>query len=133
MVQRFYMESRVFSELCKAGSSKLDVPPHGEVRTVHLQQKARLGDGLVLFLHGVRQRREVCLMARIILVPQKERDHSGRGSAQEGVRRLSSLQGRLKILEVFPYRCLVSVGDRTGTSRGPHGQRPVAEDPLAVL
>src|SRR5215468_11260335 len=72
-------------------------------------------------------------MARIILVPQKERDHSGRGSAQEGVRWLYSLQGRLKILEVFPYRCLVSVGDRTGTSRGPHGQRTIAEDPLAVL
>src|SRR5262249_35955320 len=133
MVQRFDMESRIFPELCAAGSSKLDVPPHGEVRTVHLQQKARLVDGLVLFLHRVCQRREVGLMARIILVLQKERDYPGRGSAQKGVRRLYSLQGCSKILEVFLYRRLVSVCDRTGTRRGPHSQRTVAEDPLAVL
>ena len=68
-------------ELLEAEVGELDVPAHGQVRTVQLQDEAGPRHRLVLVPHGVRDGEEVGLVAR-------RSGHSGRrGRSRRGRRR----------------------------------------------
>ena len=84
VVERLDVEARHPPELLEAQGGELDVPPHGEIRAVHLEQEPRADHRLVLVPHGVRNGEEVGLVARVVVVPEEEGDDPRRGRRQEG-------------------------------------------------
>jgi hypothetical protein len=55
----------------------LDVPAHRQVGAVDLEDQTGLRHGLVLVLHGLRDRREIRVLGRVMVVAEEERDHAG--------------------------------------------------------
>ena len=128
------MEARHPPELLEAQGGELDVPPHGEIRAIHLEQESRADHRLVLVPHGVRDGEEVGLVARVVVVPEEEGDHPRRGRRQERFRRLDGGERRLEILGVGLGCPRVAHGDRPVAGRGPAPGSPgVAEDALGQL
>ena len=53
------------------------MPPHGQVGRVDLEQEAGGDDRLVLLAHGRGEGGEVLLVATVVRVPEEDRDHAG--------------------------------------------------------
>ena len=109
----------------------LDVPPHPEIGTVDLQRDPRLGDRLVLVAHGLRDRLEIGLLARIVLVPEEERHDTRRRRRHERALGPDLRKRRLQVLDVGHHRLRVADRDRR-VARGrlaPRSSR-IAEHPL---
>jgi hypothetical protein len=60
-----------------------DVPLQGQIRAIELQKEAVADDGLVLDAQRIGQRREIGLLAVVMLVLHRRRDDPGRGGGQE--------------------------------------------------
>src|SRR6266436_5961904 len=84
MIERLDMELRLLAELGKAQLGELDVPPHGEIRAVDLQDQAGLCDGLVFLPHRLGDSVKIGLFARAMSVVEEQRDDTRRGAAEEG-------------------------------------------------
>ena len=134
MVERLDVEARHPPELLEAQGGELDVPPHGEVRAIDLEQEPRTDHRLVLVPHGVRDGEEVGLVARVVVVPEEEGDHPRRGRRQERFRCPDGSERRLEVLGVGLGRPRVAHGDRPVAGRGPAPGSPgIAEDALGQL
>ena len=128
------MEARHPPELLEAQGGELDVASHREIRAVHLEQEPRTDHRLVLVPHGVRDGEEVCLVARVVVVPEEEGDHPRRGRRQERFRRPDGGERRLEILGVGLGRSPVAHADRAVAGRRPAPGSPrIAEDALGQL
>ena len=136
---RAWLSASTWSRAIRRNSSRsrlgeLDVPPHGEIRTIHLEQEARADHGLVLVPHRVRDGEEIGLVARVVVVPEEERDDPGRGRRQEPLHRRGGRERRLEVLGVDLGRPRVAHGDRTVAGRRSPARAPgVAEDALGQL
>ena len=95
------------------------MPPHREVRAVDLQQEARPHDRLVLVPHRVGDGEEIGLVARVVIVPEEERDHARRGGRHEAIRAPRPGERRLEVLGVGLGRPRVAHGDRAVAGRRP--------------
>ena len=71
------MQLRALAEFRQAQIRVLDMPAHGEVGAIDLQHEAGFGDGLVFVAHGIGDRRQIRLLARIMLVAEEQRHHAG--------------------------------------------------------
>ena len=80
-----------------------------------------LGDRLVLALHRVRDRVQVLLARRVVVVAEEERDHAGRGGVHE---RGVAVGGLDQVLDVVAGLVGVLDRDRSGAGRGPAAAAP---------
>ena len=76
VIERRQVQAGHLPELLDAQVGKLDVPAHGEVGTVELQDEAGPRHRLVLVPHGVRDGEEILLVAAVVIVAKEERDDS---------------------------------------------------------
>ena len=60
------------------------MPPHGQVRAIHLQDQAGFHDLLVFDLQDIGQRRQILLLIRIIFIGLEAGDDAGRRRIHEG-------------------------------------------------
>ena len=77
VIERFDVESRHLPKLLEALVGELDVPAHGEVGAVDLQDEPGPRDRLVLVAHGVRDSEQVGLVTAVVVVAEEERDDAG--------------------------------------------------------
>ena len=77
-----------------------DVPAHGQVGRVDLQQHAGGHDRLVLHLHRLADRLQVLLQRAVVLVGLKQRDDPGRGRVHERAGDRLAFDRRLQPREV---------------------------------
>ena len=93
-----------------------------------------LDHGLVLVPHRVRDRVEIRLVIRVVIVPEEEGDDPRRGRREESLRRRGGRERRLEVLGVDLGGPRVAHGDRTVAGRRPPAGAPgVAEDALGQL
>ena len=85
VVERLDVQRGALAEFVEVEVGVLDVPAHGEVGTVDLQDEAGLGDGLVFVAHRVGDGEEIGLVVLVVLVAEEQRDHAGRRRAHEAV------------------------------------------------
>jgi hypothetical protein len=63
MIERIDVQACHVAELFKTHGSELNMLPHGQARTVHLQEQARLCHGLILVPSGVGDGEQLGLVA----------------------------------------------------------------------
>ena len=80
--------------------------------------KAGVDDGLVLHVHGVRQRDEVLLFGGVELVAVVQRDVGGRQRGDERFLHLHFLESSAEVVDVLAHSVLADVGDRAGAGVG---------------
>ena len=68
------MEARHLAELVDGQAGELNVPAHGQVGAVDLEDEARFRHGLVLVLHRVGDGVQVRLVAPVVVVAEEEGD-----------------------------------------------------------
>src|SRR5271166_994171 len=130
MIERLDMEPGLFAEFTKAQLGILNVPAHGEVRTVDLQDQTGLGDGLVFLPHSLGDRVEIGLLARIMPVVEEQRDDTRRGGTEEGFLRVHSGERQGQISDVYLGRLGVAHADRTIAAGCPAPRAAgIAKDP----
>ena len=111
----------------------VNLPGVREIRVVDLQQKAGLDDGVVLDLHGVRDRREVRLVGRVVLVTQPVLDRAGRHRRQERLGCRDAGQGRLEVGDVRQQGAAADVGERSRADGLAAGEVSTAREVLGEL
>jgi hypothetical protein len=77
VVEGLDVQARLLAELLDAQARVLDVPAHRQIGAVDLEDQAGLRHGLVLVPHGLRDRGEIRLLGRVVVVAEEERDHAG--------------------------------------------------------
>jgi hypothetical protein len=92
VVDRLDVHLDAGDELGVGDVSVHDVPAHGEVRGVDLQEEAGRHDGLVLGLHRVRERLEVLVARGVVLVRLEQRDDPGRWGVHEPAADVGALE-----------------------------------------
>ena len=71
MIERLDMELRALAEFRHAEIGILNVPAHGEIGAIDLQNEAGFGDSLVFVLHRVGDGVNVALEILVIIVAEK--------------------------------------------------------------
>ena len=108
----------------------LDVPSHGEIGAVDLQDQAGLRDGLVFLSHRFGDRVEIGLLARIMAIVEEQRDDARRGSAEKSFLCVYSSKGGAQIGDISFRSRGVAHADRTVAARCPTPRAAgIAEDP----
>ena len=134
VVQRVHVQAGHPAELVEAQVGVLDVPPHPEVGTIDLQVDARSRHRLVLRPHGVGDREQVRLVARVMVVAEEQRDDARGRRRQERVLGLRRVTRRPQIVRVGLGGARVAHADRPVTRRRPATGSPgIAEDALGHL
>ena len=134
VVEHLDVQPRLLAELVQRQVRVLDVPAHGEVRAVDLQDDSGLCNRLVLVAHRIRDREKVSFLARIVVVPEEEPDHAGGGRAHERFLGLHLGRGRFQVVDVVLRALSVAHADRRIARRGfPARAARVAEHALGEV
>ena len=107
VVERFHVQFGLAPVLVVRLTLEHHVPSQSQVRRIQLQQETGGDDSLVLRPHGFRQRVQVGLVVRIVLVGLKQGDHSGRRGIHERFRGPVPIDRRPEIGEVLFQRTRV--------------------------
>ena len=73
MIERLDVQLRALAEFRQAQIGVLDVPAHGEVGAVDLQDEAGFGDGLVFVPHGLGDGVDIALEVLVVVVAEEQR------------------------------------------------------------
>ncbi len=134
VVERLDVQPRLLAEFLERKVRVLDVPAHAEVGAVDLQDDAGLCHRFILVAHRLGDREKIGFLARVVVVPEEEPDHSGGGRAHEHFLHVHFRCRRLEIVDVVP-RCLcVAHADRRIAPRGLAARAPgIAEHALGEV
>src|SRR6266849_4139231 len=133
-VERFDVQPCFLAEFFQGEARVLDVPPHGEVGAIDLQDDPGLRYRFVLVAHGIGDGEKIRFLAVVVLVPEKKPDHAGRGGAHEHFLGLYLGRGRFQVLDVIPRALGVAHADRRIAPRGlPARAARVAEHALGEV
>ena len=113
MVQRFGVEGGAPQKLRFGKVLKGGMPRHRQIGAIDLQHEARRCDGGILFSHRAGDGRDIVLVAAIISVRQKARDHAGRGRGQKCLGRTPGIDRGPHVGKVVRQRLPIADGDRT--------------------
>ena len=83
MIERFNVQPCALAKVRQAQIGVLNVPAHGEVRAIDLQDETGLGDRFVFVTHGVRNGVNIALEILVVIVAEEQRHHPGRCRAHE--------------------------------------------------
>ena len=117
VIERLDMQRGALAEFRHAQIGILDVPAHGEVGAIDLQDEAGFGHGLVFVPHGLGDRRQIGLLARIMIVAEEQPDHAGRGRAHEAADGLHAAERGFQVFGVGDRRLPVAHADRRVAGR----------------
>jgi hypothetical protein len=117
VVQRLDVQPRRLAKLVGAERGVLDVPPHRQVRAVHLQHEAGARHRLVLVPHGLGDREQVLLVAAVVLVAEEQRDDAGRGGGEEPFLGAGARQRRAEVGGIGEGGGRITHRDRTRAGR----------------
>src|SRR5262245_2660424 len=118
IVQYLHMEGYYFAKLVERQGGETTVPIHRQFRTVNLDRKAGLANGLVLALHDVRYGVEVGLFTGVVTVGTEAADDPGRCGGHKNVFRMRVCYGCLEIRDIA-----LNLGEILPTQRpGARGQ-----------
>ena len=117
VVQRLDVQPRRLAEILEAEIGMLDVPAHGEIGAIELQDQPGIDDRLVFRPHRLGDRFEIRLGAWIVIVAEEQRDEAGRSGAQKSLCRRVFLQRGFKIGDIGRDRAAIGNGDRPVAGR----------------
>ena len=133
-VERFDVQPRFLAEFFQGEARVLDVPAHGEVGAIDLQDDAGLCNRFVLVAHRIGDGEKIGFLAGVMVVPEKKRDHAGRGGAHEHFLHVHFPGRRLEVVDVVPRGLRVAHADRRVAPRGlPARAARVAEHALGQV
>ena len=92
--QRLDMKPRPLAEFLDRQVGILDVPAHRQVGAVDLQGDPGRCNCFVLAAHRLRDREQVCFLARVVAVAEEQRDDARRGGAEECTGGVNPGEGR---------------------------------------
>jgi hypothetical protein len=111
------MLPRPLTKLCEAQLRVLNMASHGEIGAIDLQHDAGIDDAFIFDPHRFGDRMEIAFLVRIVIVAKKQRDHTRRCGAHEGLATAVCPQRRRQVADVGLRRPGIAHADRRVAGR----------------